>query len=58
MQWCTDGTIGTDGYVTSATLPDGETWCIAAESTVTVGNGDVRTTWTVYGHDDPRMSGA
>jgi hypothetical protein len=58
MEWCFDATIDSEtGYVTTAELPEGETWCIAAESTVTVGDGDIRTTWTVYGHDDPRMSG-
>ena len=62
MQWCTDDvdpiTFDTDGYVLTATLPGTESWCIAAENTVAVGGGDVLTTWTVYGHDDPRMSGA
>jgi hypothetical protein len=56
MKWCTNATFNGDA-VTTATLPTGESWCIAAESTVTVGDGDIRTTWTVYGHDDPRMSG-
>lgn len=56
MQWCTAAVFDGDA-VTSATLPGTETWCIAAESTVTVGGDEIRTTWTVYGHDDPRMSG-
>ena len=59
MEWCSDATIDSvTGYVTTAELPFGETWCIAAETTVTVGGGEIRTTWTVYGEDDPRMSGA
>ena len=57
MKWCKSATFS-GGYVGSAELPAGETWCIAAENTVAVGSGNARTTWTVYGEGDPRMSGA
>lgn len=43
------------GTVTSATLPSGQTWCVASESTVADINGNALTTWQVFGHDDPRF---
>jgi hypothetical protein len=43
------------GVVTAASLPAGETWCIASETTVGEGTGQVETTWQVWGHDDPNF---
>lgn len=64
MKWCLTATIGTDGYVTTADLPPNagpspydEPWCIAAENTAIVSGSKIRTTWTVYGHDDPFFRG-
>jgi hypothetical protein len=52
VQWC-DSPVFDAGVVTSATLPTGETWCVASETTAGEGTGQVETTWQVWGHDDP-----
>lgn len=54
VQWCINPQFEA-GAVTSATMPSGQTWCIASESTQGDANGDVVTTWQVYGQDDPRF---
>jgi len=40
--------------ITSATIPEPETWCIAAAYTRDVG-GELVTTWQLYGLDDPKF---
>jgi hypothetical protein len=51
---CSDPQFDGDGNVTSAVIPEGETWCIASETTVAGDVGEVTTTWQVFGHDDPK----
>lgn len=58
MPWCTNATMGMVGdqrVVASATLPDGETWCLAFVETGIdpVDSTQTRTTWFVYGIGDP-----
>lgn len=56
MPWCTSATIGLVGdqrVVSSATLPAGETWCLAFVETGIASATDTRTTWFVYGIGDP-----
>jgi hypothetical protein len=36
-------------------MPDGETWCIASESTQGASGGNVATTWQLFGQDDPKF---
>jgi hypothetical protein len=55
VQWCTSPQFDTNGLVTSATLPAGESWCVAKAITVGGTVGTVITTWQVYGLDDPRF---
>jgi hypothetical protein len=63
MQWCEDSTItqsiGTAGELvrtaTSATLPGGESWCIAAVDGLNLATSQVQLTWWVYGEDDPKF---
>jgi hypothetical protein len=55
VQWCNDPIFDTNGQVTSADLPAGETWCVASESTIGQGTSTVVTTWQVFGHDDPKF---
>jgi VCBS repeat-containing protein len=58
VQWCGDPQFdnpGPSGLVTSATMPDGETWCIASESTQGASGGNVATTWQLFGQDDPKF---
>jgi VCBS repeat-containing protein len=63
VQWCVDPQF-TGGLVTSATLPgdqspdnpDRETWCVAKAETVPNADGDLVTTWQVYGEDDPKFT--
>jgi hypothetical protein len=54
VQWCIDPEFDGDGNVTAATLPGGETWCIASALTRGVGS-ELVTTWQVYGEDDPKF---
>lgn len=54
VQWCIGPQFDGDGLVTGATIPPGETWCIASSDNRPDENGDVVTTWQVFGHDDPR----
>ena len=53
--WCINPQFNGNGEVTSATLPVGETWCIASESSRGNAAGNVVTTWQVFGQDDPRF---
>lgn len=55
VQWCIDPQFDPQGVVTSATLPSGETWCIASSANRGSGPGNVVTVWQVYGEDDPRF---
>jgi hypothetical protein len=55
VQWCINPQFDGADRVTSATIPTGETWCIASADTRGDINGDVATTWQVFGHDDPRF---
>ena len=58
MQWCTEPlAVDGSGNVTSDPLPPGETWCILAANSVTLGGAPVlfQTTWDVYGEDDPNF---
>lgn len=55
VQWCSDPVFDDSGAVTTATLPIGETWCIASETTRADGTSEVVTTWQVFGQDDPRF---
>ena len=55
VQWCINPQFDGDDLVTSATIPSGETWCIASADTDRDSNGDVVTTWQVFGRDDPRF---
>jgi hypothetical protein len=53
--WCDNPQFDGTGNVTTAILPSGESWCIASEASRGDVNGDVVTTWQVFGHDDPRF---
>lgn len=53
--WCVDPTFDEDGMVIGATLPDGESWCVASADT-RGGPGGLVITWQVYGFDDPRFT--
>ena len=53
--WCINPQFNGNGEVTTATLPVGETWCIASESSRGNAVGNVVTTWQVFGQDDPRF---
>lgn len=55
VRWCIDPVFDGTGAVTSATLPAGETWCVASETTSGAPGGQVETIWQVYGEDDPRF---
>lgn len=55
VRWCVDPVFDPSGVVTSATLPVGETWCVASEATTGVAGGQVQTIWQVYGVDDPNF---
>ena len=68
MKWCVnpqfdESTIleSEDGFplfaaVTSATMPGGESWCIASAYTQGDANGDKVAFWQIYGIDDPRST--
>jgi VCBS repeat-containing protein len=55
VQWCVDPQFDASHNVTSATIPAGETWCIASAATDADANGSPVTTFQVFGHDDPRF---
>jgi hypothetical protein len=55
VQWCTDPQFDGDHAVTTATMPDGESWCVASADTQGVGS-EVETLWQVFGIDDPNFS--
>lgn len=56
VQWCIDPQFDAQDDVVSATLPAGETWCVAKADTRGNGDGDLVTTWQVYGLDDPKFT--
>lgn len=56
VQWCVDPQFDSGGNVTSATIPAGETWCIASADTRPVSGGNLATIWQVYGQDDPKFT--
>ena len=53
--WCINPQFDSTGTVTGATLPRGESWCIASEASRGNVSGFVVTTWQVFGQDDPRF---
>ena len=53
--WCINPQFDSTGTVTGATLPPGESWCIASEASRGNVSGFVVTTWQVFGQDDPRF---
>ncbi|MBK5287723.1 MAG: tandem-95 repeat protein [Acidimicrobiia bacterium] len=55
VQWCVNPSFDGSGLVTAATLPAGQTWCIASADTRGNSSGALVTTWQVFGHDDPRF---
>jgi VCBS repeat-containing protein len=57
VPWCINPHF-TGGLVDGATLPTGDTWCIATETTTgqqVPGSTNVITTWQVFGQDDPKF---
>jgi len=54
VQLCINPQFDSLGKVISATRPGTEKWCIASETTVAAGAGQAKTTWQVFGHDDPK----
>jgi hypothetical protein len=68
MLWCQSPTFDTSNIlendaglplfaaVTGATLPPGETWCIASAQVWGDENGDLIAYFQPYGVDDPRMT--
>jgi hypothetical protein len=55
VPWCSNPHFSV-GLVDGATIPVGDTWCIATETTTgqqVVGSTNVITTWQVFGLDDP-----
>ena len=57
VPWCQNTVLDpANGQVTSATVPAGNTWCIASVTTVPDASGNNTTPiWQVYGHDDPKF---
>lgn len=56
VPWCQNVVFDTSGKVTSATVPAGNTWCIASVNTIPDSTGTTTTPiWQVYGHDDPKF---
>jgi hypothetical protein len=53
VPWCAGPQFDTNDRVTSATIPDGDTWCIAQADTRPDATGRLDTTWQVFGQDDP-----
>lgn len=56
VQWCVAPQFDNTGLVTSATIPAGETWCIASENTRPNATNELVTTWQVFGRDDPTFA--
>ena len=56
VQWCGAPQFDNAGNVTTATIPAGETWCIASESTRPNASNELVTTWQVFGRDDPTFA--
>jgi hypothetical protein len=56
VPWCVAPAFDGSGNVTSATIPSGETWCIASAVVKPNGVGDLTTLWQVYGRDDPKFT--
>jgi hypothetical protein len=56
VPWCLDPIFDEAGLVTDATVPAGETWCIASEETQGVAGGYVQTYWQLFGIDDPKFT--
>ncbi len=56
VQWCGDPRFDNAGNVTTATIPAGETWCIASESTRPNAAAELVTTWQLFGRDDPTFA--
>jgi len=57
VPWCDSATF-VSGVVTDASVPTGDTWCIASELTVVISIADpsrTTTTWQVFGRDDPNF---
>ena len=57
LQICINPQFDAAGLVTSATIPTGETWCLA--SALSVGSatpGEINTLYQVYGEEDPSFS--
>ncbi len=54
VTWCINPQFS-GNLVTTATLPAGETWCIAAADTRPNTTGKIVTVWQVFGRDDPRF---
>ncbi len=55
VRWCINPQFDGAGDVTTATLPTGETWCIAGETSRGDINGEAVTVWQVFGYDDPKF---
>ena len=55
MQWCIDPQFDAGQKVISATLPAGESWCVASAYTKANSEGDLVTAYQVYGVDDPKI---
>jgi hypothetical protein len=56
VPWCQNDVFDSSGNVTSATIPTGDTWCIASVNTVPDPTGTSTTPiWQVYGHQDPKF---
>jgi len=55
VQWCSAPHFDGSHQVTSATIPAGETWCIASAATDPDASGVPVTTFQVFGHDDPKF---
>ena len=53
MKWCLGPAFDASHNVTSATIPAGESWCIASAASEPDAAGVVTTTWQTYGLDDP-----
>jgi hypothetical protein len=54
VKLCVDPEFDASGNVTAAEIPAEETWCVASETTVAQGEGEIATTWQAFGHDDPK----
>ena len=58
VKWCINPQFDANNEVTSATLPVGESWCVASGYTKgggTPANPQVITVWQVFGQDDPKF---